>query len=354
MFNKYFSRFSNDIGIDLGTTNTLVSLKGMGIVIDEPSVVAINSKTNKIVALGSEAKNMMGRTPEHITIVRPIIDGVISDYEVTAEFLSYLINKANGLNKKFLRPRVVVGIPIGVTDVEMRAVEDAATAAGAGEVYILEEAAAAAIGIGLSIENPSGSMIVDIGGGTTDIAIISLSGVVKRKNLKVAGDKMNQDIITHVRNQYKVLIGEKTAEEVKIAIGSALPDGENSPEEEISIKGRDLVSGLPKEIVLSEGDIREAMIPNIYQIIDAVKEILEVTPPEVLGDILKNGIILTGGGSLIKNIATLFEIQLKVPVHISVSPLTDVAVGAGVVLADLDRYSELIIRDSSDLIPLNQ
>lgn len=354
MFKKYFSRFSNDIGIDLGTTNTLVSLKGMGIVINEPSVVAINNKTNKIVALGTEAKNMMGRTPEHITIVRPIIDGVISDYEVTEEFLSYLISKANSLSKKFLRPRVVIGIPIGVTDVEIRAVEDAANAAGAGEIHILEEAAAAAIGIGLSIDTPTGSLIVDIGGGTTDVAIISLSGIVKRKNIKVAGDKMNQDIITYIRNTYKVLIGEKTAEEVKIAIGSALPDDEHSIQNEVSIKGRDLVSGLPKEIVISEADIREAMSPSIFQIIESIKEILEITPPEVLGDILKNGIILTGGGSLIKNIDKLFEINLKVDTHISPSPLTDVAVGAEVVLANLEKYSELIIKDSKDIIPIIQ
>ncbi|MEA4910748.1 MreB-like protein [bioreactor metagenome] len=352
MFNKYFSRFSNDIGIDLGTTNTLVSLRGTGIVINEPSVVAINNKTNKIVALGIEAKNMMGRTPEHITIIRPIIDGVISDYEVTEEFLSYLINKANNLNKKFLRPRVVIGIPIGVTDVEIRAVEDAANSAGAREVYILEEAAAAAIGMGLSIETPTGSMVVDIGGGTTDIAITSLSGIVKRKNLKIAGDKMNQDIISYIRNHYKVLIGEKTAEEIKMEIGSALPDNHSMIETSISIKGRDLVSGLPKEINVNESDIREAMAPSLFQIVEAVRETLETAPPEILGDILRDGIILTGGGSLIKNIDKLFEENLKVAAHISVSPLTDVVVGTEIVLSDLARYHELIIKDSKDIIPI--
>lgn len=348
MFKKYFSRFHNDIGIDLGTTNTLVSLAGAGIVINEPSVVAINNKTNKIVALGVEAKNMIGRTPEHITIVRPIIDGVISDYEVTEEFLSYLINKANNLNRKFLRPRVVIGIPIGITDVEIRAVEDAATSAGAGEVYIVEEPAAAAIGMGLSIDNPSGCMVVDIGGGTTDIAILSLSGIVERKSLKIAGDKMNQDIINYIRTQYKVLIGEKTAEEIKIEIGSALPDDRPS-KIEMSVKGRDIVTGLPKEIIVDEVDIREAMSSSLAQIIDAVKEILEVTPPELLGDILKDGIILTGGGSLIRNIDKLFEINLKVVANLSESPLVDVAVGAGMVLEDIDKYNELLIKDSRDV-----
>lgn len=349
MFRKYFSKFSNDIGIDLGTTNTLVSLAGEGIVINEPSVVAINNKTNKIVALGTEAKNMMGRTPEHINIVRPIIDGVISDYEVTEEFLSYLINKANSLNKKFLRPRVVIGIPIGVTDVEIRAVEDAAEAAGAGEVYIVEEPAAAAIGMGISVDTPKGSIIVDIGGGTTDIAILSLSGIVRRKSLKIAGDKMNQDIITYIKNHYKMMIGEKTTEEVKIEIGSALPD-EYGAIKEISVKGRDLVTGLPKEIMINETDIREAISPSLFQIIEAVKEILEVTPPEVLGDILRDGIILTGGGALIKNIDKLFEAELQVYTHISDNPLTDVARGAERILVNMEKHNEFIIKDGKEVL----
>lgn len=348
MFKKYFSKFSNDIGIDLGTTNTLVSLKGEGIVINEPSVVAINNKTNKIVALGNEAKNMMGRTPEHINIVRPIIDGVISDFEVTEEFLSYLINKANNINKKFLRPRVVIGIPIGITDVEIKAVEDAATSAGAGEVYIVEEPAAAAIGMGLSVDNPVGIMIVDIGGGTTDIAIMSLSGIITRKSLRIAGDKMNQDIISYIKNQYKILVGEKTAEEIKIEVGSALSDGKTR-EKEISVKGRDLVSGLPKEIMVNEADIRQAMTPSLIQIIDTTKEILEIAPPEVLGDILRDGIILTGGGSLIKNISELFEINLQVKTILSQNPLTDVATGAEIILSNLDKYNELLIKDSEDI-----
>lgn len=346
MFKKYFSKFSNDIGIDLGTTNTLVSLAGEGIVINEPSVVAINNKTNKIVAIGLEAKNMMGRTPEHINIVRPIIDGVISEYEVAEEFLSYLINKANNLNKKILRPRVVIGIPVGVTDVEIKAVEDAALSAGAGKVYIVEEPAAAAIGMGLEVHTPKGLMIVDIGGGTTDIAILSLSGIVKRKSLKIAGDKMNQDLISYIKTHYKMLVGEKTAEEIKIEIGSALSDDFN--QKEIAIKGRDLATGLPKEIIIDETDIREAISQSLFQIIEAVREILEISPPEVLSDILNEGIILTGGGGLIKNIDKLFELELKVKIHISENPLTDVANGAQAVLLDMERHKEFLVKNSKE------
>lgn len=348
MFKKLLKRFSNDIGIDLGTTNTLVYVEGEGIVINEPSVVAINTKTGKIVALGKEAKNMMGRTPEHIKVVRPIIDGVISDYEVTEEFLSYLINKANSINKKFLGPRVVVGIPIGITDVEVRAVEDAAISAGAREVFIIEEPAAAAIGMGLPVNTPSGAMIVDIGGGTTDIAILSLSGIVRRKSLKVAGDKMNQDIITFIKNKYKILIGEKTSEEIKIEIGSALPD-EDGLIREIPVKGRDLTTGLPREIFVNEEDIREAMYPSVAAIIEASKELLEVSPPEVLADILRDGIILTGGGALIRNIAQLFEMQLKVRALISPNALLDVASGCGNILLDTEKFNDLIIKSADDI-----
>ncbi len=352
MFKKLLKRFSNDIGIDLGTTNTLVYVSGSGIVINEPSVVAINIKTGKIVALGKEAKNMMGRTPEHINIVRPIIDGVISDYEVTEEFLSYLINKANSVNKKFLGPRVVIGIPIGITDVEVRAVEDAAISAGAREVSIIEEPAAAAIGMGLDINIPTGSMIVDIGGGTTDIAILSLSGIVIRKSLRIAGDKMNQDIILFIKNKYKVLIGEKTSEEIKIQIGSALPD-EDGNVTDMYIKGRDLTTGLPKEILITEDDIREAMYPSIVSIVETTKEILEIAPPEVVADILRDGIVLTGGGALIRNISHLFEMQLKVKTFISPNALIDVVTGCGIVLIDIERFDDILIKSASDLSFVN-
>jgi len=352
MFKKLLKRFSNDIGIDLGTTNTLVYVSGSGIVINEPSVVAVNIKTGKIVALGKEAKNMMGRTPEHINIVRPIIDGVISDYEVTEEFLSYLINKANSVNKKFLGPRVVIGIPIGITDVEVRAVEDAAISAGAREVSIIEEPAAAAIGMGLDINIPTGSMIVDIGGGTTDIAILSLSGIVIRKSLRIAGDKMNQDIILFIKNKYKVLIGEKTSEEIKIQIGSALPD-EDGNVTDMYIKGRDLTTGLPKEILITEDDIREAMYPSIVSIVETTKEILEIAPPEVVADILRDGIVLTGGGALIRNISHLFEMQLKVKTFISPNALIDVVTGCGIVLIDIERFDDILIKSASDLSFVN-
>lgn len=351
MFKKYFSKFSNCIGIDLGTTNTLVSLAGEGIVINEPSIVAINNKTNKIVAIGTKAKEMIGRTPEHITTINPIIDGVISDYEITEEFLSYLINKANSANKKLFRPRVVVGVPVGVTDVEIRAVEDAARTAGAREVYIIEEPVAAAIGMGLPVHSPKGTMIVDIGGGTTDIVILSLSGIVNRKSLKVAGEKMNQDIINYIKDNYSILIGEKTVEEVKINMAGAIKDKEKALAE-FPVKGRDITTGLPREVMVNEEDILEAITPSIFQIIETVREVLETTPPEVLGDILRDGIILTGGGSLIRNIDKLFFEQLQVIIKISENPLTDVARGAEAVLSDLDKHSDFLIRGADDEIQI--
>ena len=345
-YKKFTSKFSNDIGIDLGTANTLVYLRGRGIVINEPSVVALNVKTNRVIAVGMEAKNMMGRTPHHIRIVRPLVDGVISDYEVTEEMLSYLINKANDMDKKILRPRVVVGIPVGVTNVEMRAVYDASKSAGAREVYIVEEPMAAAIGVHLNIHDPVGNMIVDIGGGTTDIAVISLSGIVRAKSLKVAGDKLINDITSYMRDEFKMLIGEKTAEEIKLKIGSALPDAEG---EEISIKGRDLVTGLPREAVITDVDIREAMYASIAQLVDAIREVLETTPPEVLSDIMHKGIILTGGGALIRNLPELLATQLKVPVAVSEDPLTAVARGTGVILEDIELFKQVLVQNTNDI-----
>jgi len=291
MFERFYRQFSNDIGIDLGTANTLVYLRGRGIVINEPSVVAINTKTDRVVAVGLEAKNMMGRTPSHIRIVRPLVDGVISDYEVTEEMLSYLINKANDTVKKLLRPRVVIGIPVGITNVEMRAVYDAAKSAGAREVYIVEEPMAAAIGVHMPVHEPVGSMMIDIGGGTTDIAVIALSGVVRAKSVKIAGDKLTEDIIAYMRDEFKMLVGEKTAEHIKVSIGSALPD-ENG--EELSVKGRDLVTGLPREAIITDVDIREAMYSSVSQLVDAIREVLETTPPEVLADIMHKGMTLSG------------------------------------------------------------
>lgn len=346
MFERFLRHFSNDIGIDLGTANTLVYLRGRGIVINEPSVVAINAKTDRVVAVGNEAKDMMGRTPGHIKIVRPLVDGVISDYEVTEEMLSYLINKANDMDKKFLRPRVVVGIPVGVTNVEMRAVYDAAKSAGAREVYIIEEPTAAAIGVHLPIHEPVGSMIVDVGGGTTDIAVIALGGVVRSKSLKIAGDVMNSNIISYIRDEFKMLIGEKTAEHIKMTIGSAMP-GDHV--EEMTVKGRDLITGLPREAVITDTDIREAMYAPLAQIVEAIKEVLETTPPEVLSDIMHKGITISGGGALIRNLPELLRMQLKVPINIADDPLTCVARGTGVILEDIDRYKDVVIQNTDDI-----
>lgn len=346
MLSRFYKNFSNDIGIDLGTANILVYLRGKGIIINEPSVVAINVKTNRVVAVGTEAKNMMGRTPHHIRIVRPLVDGVISDYEVTEEMLSYFINKANSADKKILQPRVVVGIPVGITNVEMRAVYDASKSAGAREVYIVEEPMAAAIGSGLPICEPVGSMVVDIGGGTTDIAIIALSGIVRAKSLKIAGDKLNMDIISYMRDEFKMLIGEKTAEAIKMTIGSALP--EHDPEE-MSIKGRDLVTGLPREAIITDVDIREAMYGSIAQLVDAIREVLETTPPEVLSDIMHRGIFVSGGGALIKGLPKLLHMQLKVPVTVVEDPLTAVARGTGIILEDIEKYKDVLVKNHDDI-----
>lgn len=346
MLKRFLRNLSNDIGIDLGTANTLVYLRGRGIVINEPSVVALNQKTGRVVAVGTEAKNMMGRTPGHIRIVRPLVDGVISDYEVTEEMLSYLINKANDIDKKIFRPRVVIGIPVGITNVEMRAVYDAAKSAGARDVYIVEEPMAAAIGVHMPIHEPVGSMMIDIGGGTTDVAVIALGGVVRAKSLKVAGDTLTRDIIAYMRDEFKMLIGEKTGEFIKITIGSALPDEEGR---EMSIKGRDLVTGLPREAIITDVDVRDAMSSSISQLVDAVREVLETTPPEVLADIMQRGMVLSGGGALIQNLSKLLEMQLKVPVTIADDPLTAVARGTGIILEDVNLYKDVLIENTNDI-----
>lgn len=346
MFDRFYRQFSNDIGIDLGTANTLVYLRGRGVVINEPSVVALNTKTNRVVAVGVEAKDMMGRTPSHIRIVRPLVDGVISDYEVTEEMLSYLINKANDLDKKLFRPRVVIGIPVGITNVEMRAVYDAAKSAGAREVYIVEEPMAAAIGVQLPIHDPIGSMIIDAGGGTTDIAVISLGGIVRAKSLKIAGDRLTQDIVSYMRDEFKMLIGEKTGEHIKISIGSALPDEAG---EELSVKGRDLVTGLPREAIITDVDIREAMYGSVAQLVDAIREVLETTPPEVLADIMHRGMTISGGGALIRNLPQLLEMQLKVPVGVADDPLTAVARGTGIILENIEIYKDILVQNTDDI-----
>jgi rod shape-determining protein MreB and related proteins len=348
MFTKLYKLFSNDIGIDLGTANTLVYLKGKGIVISEPSVVAVNKKTGQIVAIGAEAKQMLGRTPPHIEAVRPLVDGVVSDFEVTEEMLAYLLGKVEKMSPKFFRPRVVIGVPSGITSVEVRAVYDAAKNAGAREVHIVEEPTAAAVGIRLPIHDPVGSMIVDIGGGTTDIAIISLGGIVQSKNLIIAGDKLNVDIMTYFRNEFKLLIGEKTGENIKIAIGSVLPFPEPV---EIEVRGRDLVTGLPRQVVVTDSDIREAISASINTLVEGIREVLETTPPEILSDVMHRGIVLTGGGSLIKGLPELIQKAIKMPVHISEDPLTAVARGTGVILENLEKYKEVLIDTQYDLPP---
>ncbi|MFA6432439.1 MAG: rod shape-determining protein [Candidatus Paceibacterota bacterium] len=343
---RLFSRFSNDIGIDLGTANTLVYVRGKGIVVNEPSVVAVNEKTGQVVAVGAAAKEMLGRTPAHITAVRPLVDGVISDFEVTEEMLSYLMRRAGEyMPHRLLGPRVVVGVPSGVTNVEVRAVRDATKNAGAREVYIVEQPMAGAIGIRLPVHDPVGSMIIDIGGGTTDIAVISLGGIVRSKNLKIAGDRFNNDIISYIRNEFKILIGETTAEQVKMSVGSVVLDESL----ETTIRGRDLITGLPREVVITDSDIREAMGQSIDTLVEATKEVLETTPPEILSDIMRRGIYLVGGGALIKGLHILLAETLKLPVSIAEDPLTAIARGAGIILEDLERYRSILIESEDDL-----
>ena len=331
MLEKLYNTFSNDIGIDLGTANTLVYLKGHGIVINEPSVVAVNQKTGRIVAVGAEAKQMLGRTPAHIRAVRPIVDGVISDFEVTEEMLSYLITKAEKISKKFFRPRVY----------------DAAKSGGAREVYIIEEPMAAALGIHLPVKEAVGSMIMDIGGGTTDIAIIALGGIVRSKNSKIAGDRLNNDITSYLRDEFKLLIGEKTAENVKIAVGSVF-EGNFM---EAQVRGRDLVTGLPREVIITDSDVREAIMPSITILVDDVREVLETTPPEILSDVMNRGLVLSGGGALISGLDRLLENTLKIPIYVAEDPLTAVVRGAGVILDEIENYSEQLISVTNDLPP---
>lgn len=347
MFKKFYKMFSNDIGIDLGTANTLVYLKGHGIVINEPSVVVVNQKTGQIVAIGADAKAMLGRTPGHVKAVRPIVDGVISDFEVTEEMLAYLISKAEKISKKFIRPRVIIGVPTGITNVEIRAVEDAAHSAGAREVYIIEEPMSAAVGIRLPVKDPVGSVIVDIGGGTTDIAVISLSGVVRSKNLKIAGDLLNSNIVNYMKDEFKLLIGERTAENVKIAIGSVL----ESESMEAEVRGRDLVTGLPRQVIVTDADIREAIMPSILSLIDGIKEVLETTPPELLSDIMHRGLVLSGGGALLRGLDTILSSALKIPIYIAEDPLTAVARGTGVILDEFESFQEVLVNTDDTSIP---
>jgi rod shape-determining protein MreB and related proteins len=347
IFQKYvggfFGNFSNDIGIDLGTANTLVYLKGKGIVINEPSVVAINKRTGQVLAIGKEAKRMVGKTPGHIVATRPLVDGVVSDFEVTTQMLKYFIEKVHKDSFSFSpRPRVLIGIPSVITEVEKKAVIDAAMAAGAREAYLIEEPMAAAIGARLPVTDARGNMVVDIGGGTSEIAVISLGGVVSARSLRVAGDEMNEDIIRYCRDEFNLLIGEKTAEDIKIAVGSAYPLKEQLT---VSTRGRDLVSGLPKEVLVNDTQIREAISRSIRIIVNNVKTVIEETPPELLSDIMQRGIILAGGGSLIRGLDKLIANQTEMPVRIMEDPLTAVVRGTGIVLEDLEILKHVLVED---------
>jgi rod shape-determining protein MreB len=323
-------------------------VKGRGIVINEPSIVAMNQKTGRVVAVGQQAKDMLGRTPAHILAVQPVVDGVISDFEVTSEMLSYLIGKAQAGHTKMLGPRVAIGVPSGITSVEIRAVRDAARSAGAREVHIIEEPMAAAIGIELPVHGPTGSMVIDIGGGTTDVGVISLGGLVKSRNVRIAGDKFNQDIISHVRNEFKMLIGDKTAEETKIAVASVTPD--RLPIE-VYVRGRDLVTGLPREMRLTDQDVRNAIGHSVEELIERVKEVLETTPPEILSDIMQRGIYLAGGGALIRGMPEFLTQSLGVPVIVAPDPLTAVVRGTSIVLNDLEAYRETLLKSDDELVP---
>jgi len=341
MLNRLFGYFSHDIGIDLGTANTLVYVKGKGIVINEPSVVALNIKTKQILAIGEEAKKMVGRTPANIVASRPLVDGVVSDFEVTEIMLKYFIDKVHKESfVLFPRPRVVVGIPSGVTEAEKRAVEDAAKNAGAREAYLVEEPMAAAIGARLPIQEAAGTMVVDIGGGTTEVAVISLGGVVSARSIRIAGDELNEDIIQYARDEFNLLLGERTAEDIKIAIGSAYPLEKKL---EAIMRGRDLVTGLPKAIPVDSDQIRQALAKSVNILIDAIKITIEETPPELVADIMEQGMFLAGGGALLKGLDQLITLTTKMAVHIANDPLTCVVRGTGLILEDLDSLRGVLV-----------
>ena len=345
---KLLSYLGQDIAIDLGTANSLVYVRGKGIVIQEPSVVAVNQKTGQILAIGNEAKNMVGRTPAHIVATRPLIKGVISDFEVTEQMLRYFMNKV--AQRKFLfspGPRVIIGIPFGVTEVEKKAVRDAVLQAGAREVYLIEEPMAAAIGARLVVQEAGGNFIVDIGGGTAEVAIISLGGIVTANSLRTAGDKLNEDIIQFAQDEYKLLIVERTAETLKIGIGSAYPLKEKK---EMPLRGRNLVTGLPEEIMVSDSEIRKAMERSVRQIVGEIKAAVEQTPPELLADIMENGIYLSGGGALLRGLDILIAKETKIPTTIVEDPLTAVVRGAGMVLENLDELQEILV-EADELEP---
>lgn len=347
MFNKLLGKFSHDLGIDLGTKNTLVYVKEKGIVINEPSVVAVNTRTNEVLEVGEEARKMVGKTPSHIQAIKPLVDGVISDFEITEKMLKYFINKVHSENFTLLpRPRVVIAIPLDLTEVEKKAVEDAAKSAGARKIYLIEEAMAAGIGARLPVTDATANMIVDIGGGTTEIGVISLGGVVTWKSLPVAGNEFDNNIIEYVREEFNILIGEQLAEKVKIRIGSCLPLKEPK---EIEVRGRDLLNGLPKAVQLSDSQVREAIEKTVFKIVENIKTTLENTPPELVSDIYERGIYLSGGGALLKGLDKAISQAAKIPVKIADDPLTCVARGTGNLLSDPELLGKVVLPSSSDI-----
>jgi rod shape-determining protein MreB len=342
---SWFSNFiSNDVAIDLGTANTLVFIKNNGIVLNEPSVVAVDQVTRKLYAVGAEAKAMLGKTPAHIIAIRPLKDGVIADFEITEMMLREFIRKSQK-KKLFIRPRIIIAVPSGITEVEKRAVRDNAEHAGAREVYLLAEPIAAAIGVGLPVDKPSGNMIIDIGGGTTEIAVIALDGIVANSSIRVAGDEMDEAIVNYVKRTYNLLIGEQTAELIKIKIGTAY---KLEKELEMEVKGRDLVAGIPKTLKLTSEEIRDALSEPISQIVEALKTALESTPPELASDIIDRGIVMTGGGSLLRGLDTLLKEQTNLPINVVDDPLTCVVLGAGKILDNIHLYDRILMQSTHD------
>ncbi|OGL42859.1 MAG: rod shape-determining protein [Candidatus Schekmanbacteria bacterium RBG_16_38_11] len=341
VINYLIGKFSNDLAIDLGTANTLIYVKGKGIVLSEPSVVAINKDTNRVLAVGREAKEMLGRTPGNIVAVRPMKDGVIANFDLTEAMLKYFIRKVHNRNT-LVRPRIIIGVPSGITQVEKRAVRDSAEQAGAREVYLIDEPMAAAIGSGLPIEEPFGNMIVDVGGGTTEVAVISLSGIVYCKSVRVGGDEMDEAIVSFIKRKYNLLIGERTAEQIKIAIGSAYPREEKKT---IEVKGRDLVAGVPKTISINDEEIRDSLSEPIYSIVDTVRVALERTPPELAADIVDRGITLAGGGALLSGLDILLKEETGLPIKRSPDPLSAVVLGTGKALDSLDLLKKVALQN---------
>ncbi len=353
MFKKLLSFLSVDMAIDLGTANSLVYVRDKGIIINEPSVVAVNNKTGQILAIGEEAKKMVGRTPSYITATRPLVNGVISDFEVTEQMLKYFIEKAAVSGKKMFglgyMPRVIIGIPCGVTEVERKAVRDAAKNAGARTVFLIEEPVASAIGAKLPIQDAGGNFIVDIGGGTTEVAVISLGGIVASRSLRVAGDKLNDDIVQFAQKEYKLFIGERTAEQIKINIGSAMPMKEKK---EMPMRGRNLVTGLPEEVIIFNDDVQRALDRSVKQILSAIKTTIEETPPELLADVMTNGIYLAGGGSLLRGLDALIAKETKIPCRIIDDPLTSVVRGSGIALENLATLADVLAKDEEGMVPV--